>query len=143
MFLDIDSLRDNNMSKVLIVDDDRTMVSLLKILLEMDGFDVANISMGGQLIEKVRAEKPDLVLLDIFLSDADGKEVLAELRNTTDLADLRVVMTSGMDLADQCMEAGADAFLLKPYTPEQLMKTIQQNLPNSGEIEEKHASIGE
>jgi len=131
------------MSKVLIVDDDRTMVSLLKILLEMDGFDVSNLSMGGKLIEKVRDEKPDLILMDVFLSDADGKEVLAELRNTKDLADLRVVMTSGMDLADQCMDAGADAFLLKPYTPEQLMKIIQQNLPNDGETEETQAAVGE
>jgi len=131
------------MSKVLIVDDDRTMVSLLKILLEMDGFDVSNLSMGGKLIEKVRDEKPDLILMDVFLSDADGKEVLAELRNTKDLSDLRVVMTSGMDLADQCMDAGADAFLLKPYTPEQLMKIIQQNLPNDGETEETQAAVGE
>jgi CheY-like chemotaxis protein len=119
------------------------MVSLLKILLEMDGFDVSNLSMGGKLIEKVRDEKPDLILMDVFLSDADGKEVLAELRNTKDLADLRVVMTSGMDLADQCMDAGADAFLLKPYTPEQLMKIIQQNLPNDGETEETQAAVGE
>jgi len=141
--MEIDTLRDKKMSKILIVDDDRTMVSLLKILLEMDGFDVVNISMGGQMIEKVRAEKPDLVLMDVFLSDADGKEVLVELRNTTDLADLKVVMTSGMDLADQCMDSGADAFLLKPYTPEQLMKTIQQNLPGNGGIEEKQASIRE
>lgn len=131
------------MAKVLIVDDDRTMVSLLKILLEMDGFDVANISMGTQMIEKVRVEKPDLVLMDVFLSDADGKEILTEIRNTADLADTRVIMTSGMDLADQCMDAGADAFLLKPYTPEQLMKTIQQNLPTTGEIEPTQASMGE
>lgn len=131
------------MSKVLIVDDDRTMVSLLKILLEMDGFDVVNISLGDQLIEKARAEKPDLILMDVFLSDADGKEILVELRGTQDIADLRVIMTSGMDLADQCMDAGADAFLLKPYTPEQLMKAIQQNLPTNGEVEEKHASLGE
>jgi CheY-like chemotaxis protein len=131
------------MSKVLIVDDDRTMVSLLKILLEMDGFDVSNISMGAQLIERVRVEKPDLILMDVFLSDADGKEILTEIRNTTDLADLKIIMTSGMDLSDQCMDAGANAFLLKPYTPEQLMKTIQQNLPTNGEIEAKQASMGE
>lgn len=131
------------MAKVLIVDDDRTMVSLLKILLEMDGFDVTNLSMGTQLIEKVRVEKPDLVLMDVFLSDADGKEILVEIRNTADLAETRVIMTSGMDLTDQCMDAGADAFLLKPYTPEQLMKTIQQNLPTNGETEATQASVGE
>jgi CheY-like chemotaxis protein len=129
-------------SKVLIVDDDRTMVSLLRILLEMDGFEVVNINMGGQLIDKVRLEKPDLILMDVFLSDADGKDMLTELRNTSDLADVRVVMTSGMDLADQCMDAGANAFLLKPYTPEQLMIIIQDNLPPNGGIEQAPTNVG-
>jgi CheY-like chemotaxis protein len=121
------------MSKVLIVDDDRTMVSLLKILLEMDGFEVVNISIGGQLINKVRVERPDLILMDVFLADADGKEILKQLREDADIASVRVVMTSGMDLADQCMDAGANAFLLKPYTPEQLMRVIQENLPRDEE----------
>ena len=130
------------MSKVLIVDDDRTMVSLLRILLEMDGFEVVNINMGRQLIEKVRLEKPDLILMDVFLSDTDGKDMLMELRNTSDLADARVVMTSGMDLADQCMDAGANAFLLKPYTPEQLMKMIQDNLPPNEGIDQTPTDVG-
>jgi CheY-like chemotaxis protein len=120
------------MPKVMIVDDDRTMVSLLRILLELDGFEVVNVALGGQMISKVRSENPDLILMDVFLSDTDGKEVLVELRNTPDLANAKVVMTSGMDLADQCIDAGADAFLLKPYTPEQLMNVIQENLPNDG-----------
>jgi len=81
------------------------------------------------MLEKVRIEKPDLVLMDVFLTDTDGKEVLKQLRSSKDIADIRVIMTSGMDLADQCMEAGADAFLLKPYTPDQLMKMIRENLP--------------
>ncbi|OGO17062.1 MAG: hypothetical protein A2Z14_09155 [Chloroflexi bacterium RBG_16_48_8] len=130
------------MSKVLIVDDDRTMVSLLKILLEMDGFDVVNISIGEQLLEKVRVENPDLVLMDVFLTDSDGKEILKQLRSTKDIADVRVVMTSGMDLAEQCMDAGADAFLLKPYTPEQLMKIIRENLPQNGEADQKPTTVG-
>jgi len=130
------------MSKVLIVDDDRTMISLLKILLEMDGYEVANISVGGQFINKVRNEKPDLVLMDVFLADSDGTEILKQLRKTTDIANVRVIMTSGMDLTDQCMDAGADAFLLKPYTPEQLMKVIQENLPQKGESDQEPTSVG-
>jgi CheY-like chemotaxis protein len=121
------------MAKVLIVDDDRTMVSLLKILLEMDGYEVVNVSIGGQLLGKVRNENPDLILMDVFLADSDGTEILKQLRETSDIADVRVIMTSGMDLAEKCMDAGADAFLLKPYTPEQLMKSIQENLPQRGE----------
>ncbi len=122
------------MAKVMIVDDDQTMVSLLKILLEMDGFEVIDVNRGGEMIDAAQREKPDLVLMDVFLSDADGKDVMVELRNTPGLNDLRVVMTSGMDLGDQCIMAGADAFLLKPYTPEQLMKAIKENLPEASEI---------
>jgi two-component system alkaline phosphatase synthesis response regulator PhoP len=120
------------MTKVMIVDDDRTMVSLLKILLEMDGFEVVNVTQGGNFLPKVREEKPDIVLLDVFLTNMDGKELVAELRNTDDVSDMKVVMTSGMDLADQCTTAGADAFLLKPYTPEQLMSVLNENLGNTG-----------
>ena len=130
------------MSKVLIVDDDRTMVSLLKILLEMDGYEVVNISIGRKLLEKVRVETPDLILMDVFLADIDGKEILKQLRDSTDIANVRVIMTSGMDVADQCMDAGADAFLLKPYTPEQLMKVIQENLPHQGEADQEPTTVG-
>ncbi|MEE9508644.1 MAG: response regulator [Anaerolineales bacterium] len=118
------------MPKVMIVDDDRTMVSLLKILLEMDGFEVVNVTHGRDFLPKVREEKPDIVLLDVFLTNMDGKELVAEVRKSEDLSDLKVVMTSGMELAEQCANAGADAFLLKPYTPEQLMKVLQDNLEN-------------
>lgn len=118
------------MPKVMIVDDDRTMVSLLKILLEMDGFEVVNVTHGRDFLPKVREEKPDIVLLDVFLTNMDGKELVAEVRKSDDLSDLKVVMTSGMELAEQCANAGADAFLLKPYTPEQLMKVLQDNLEN-------------
>jgi DNA-binding response OmpR family regulator len=120
------------MPKVMIVDDDRTMVSLLKILLEMDGYEVINITNANDFLPNVRTERPDIVLLDVFLTNVDGKELVAEVRRSDDLADLKVIMTSGMDLAEQCAEAGADAFLLKPYAPEQLMQILQDNLENTG-----------
>jgi DNA-binding response OmpR family regulator len=116
------------MPKVMIVDDDRNMVSLLKILLEMDGYEVINLTNGKGFVPKVREENPDLLLIDVFISNTDGKKLVADLRATPDLETLRVIMTSGMDLAEQCKEAGADAFLLKPYTPEQLINIIETNI---------------
>jgi CheY-like chemotaxis protein len=119
------------MAKVMIVDDDRTMVSLLKILLEMEGLAVASAPPAESILEQIRAEKPDVILMDVFLPGVDGMEVLTDLRATPDLAGARVVMTSGMDLGDQCLAAGANAFLLKPYTPEQLIAMIRENLPRT------------
>jgi CheY-like chemotaxis protein len=114
--------------KVLIIDDDTTMVSLLKTLLEMDGFAVASAKDWDDVLETIRAEEPDLILMDYFLPEVDGLELMRAIRSTPDLADTCVVMTSGMDVSEECAELGANAFLLKPYTPDQLLNVIQENL---------------
>jgi CheY-like chemotaxis protein len=118
--------------KVFIIDDDRTMVYLLRTLLEMDGFEVAEVRDWGAILETVQVENPDLVLMDYFLPDLDGLELLAQLRAEPKLAELRIIMSSGMDVSDQCIDAGADAFLLKPYTPEQLVEVIKEHVGEDG-----------
>ncbi len=120
------------MPKVMIVDDDRTTVSLLETLLQMDGFEVVTEARKELILPGIRSAAPDVVLMDVFLAQSDGMGVLADLRSAPDLADVRVVMTSGMDLEEQCLAAGANAFLLKPYTPDQLTKVIQENLGADG-----------
>jgi CheY-like chemotaxis protein len=119
------------MAKVMIIDDDRTMVSLLKMLFEMEGLTVAAAPAADRILDGIRKEQPDVILMDVFLPGVDGMAVLSELRASTDLSGARVIMTSGMDLGDQCLAAGANAFLLKPYTPEQLISSVRQNLPGA------------
>ncbi len=113
------------MPKVFIIDDDVTMVYLLRTLLELDGYEVAEVQDWATIIETIQAESPDLVLMDYFLPDLDGLELLIQLRTDPILSKTRIIMSSGMDVSDQCMAAGADAFLLKPYTPEQLVEVIK------------------
>lgn len=120
------------MPKVFIIDDDMTMVYLLRTLLEMDGYEVAEVQDWDAIIETVQAESPDLVLMDYFLTDLDGLELLTQLRTDPMLAEIRIIMSSGMDVSDQCMAAGADAFLLKPYTPEQLAEVIKETVGEDG-----------
>jgi CheY-like chemotaxis protein len=120
------------MMKVMIVDDDNNMVSLLSILLEMEGYQVVHASQQEAILEGMRVERPDVLLMDIFLPGADGVDVLGRIRSSPELASARVVMTSGMDLSDRCREVGADAFLLKPYTPEQLLETLRGALAPGG-----------
>ncbi len=118
-------------NKVLIVDDDRTMVSLLQTLLEMDGFEVAAIRDWGAVLETVRSEMPDLVIMDYFLPQQEGLDIVIAIRDDPQLADVRIIMTSGMDMSEQCISAGVNDFLLKPYTPAQLSASIQENLRSS------------
>ncbi len=120
------------MARVMIVDDDGNMVSLLKTLLEMDGYQVSHVAHKDAILPAIERERPEVVLMDIFLADVDGVDLLRRLRSSPELKHVRVIMTSGMDLEDRCKEAGADGFLLKPYTPDQLVSLIQENLGEGG-----------
>jgi DNA-binding response OmpR family regulator len=117
-----------NGARLMIVDDDHTMVSLLQTLLELDGFEVLPTTKSDGLVDKVMRERPDLVLMDVYLSDQDGIELLRALRATPEVAKTPIIMSSGMDVSDQCLEAGADGFMLKPYSPPDLIDMIREKL---------------
>ena len=109
------------MLKVLLADDDFTMVALLKTLLGMEGFQVTTLlDKTGNILENIRHEKPDVLLIDIFLGNCNGLDVVRQIRETPDMKDLKIVMVSGIDKTEECLAAGANAFLLKPYMPEEL-----------------------
>jgi CheY-like chemotaxis protein len=114
------------MSKILLADDDRTIISLLKTLLSMEGFQVVVLAgKGSDLIEAVRREMPAIVLMDIFLGEENGIDFVRKLRQMPDLESTKVIMTSGMDLREECLAAGANDFLLKPYMPEELVQKLK------------------
>lgn len=113
-------------NKVLIVDDDRTMTQLLKTLLELDGFSVAIVRQGSQVIDTALSEKPDAILMDVHIGDADGLEILRQVRQHPTLKTLPVIMSSGRDVEDESKARGASAFILKPYPPDQLSKTLRK-----------------
>lgn len=110
----------------MIVDDDRTMNSLLKTLLELDGFAVVLASHGEMVLPTALAERPDAVLMDVHIADANGMELLRQIRLHPVLSRLPVIMSSGMDLEHECRQFGASAFILKPYPPEQLSSTLKK-----------------
>ena len=116
------------MKKVMLIDDDLTMRSLLKTLLELDGYQV--IAKGDNdenvLIESLREEKPKVLILDVFLHRANGMNLLHKIRQEKDTHDTIVLMTSGMDVKDQCLENGANGFLLKPYMPDELTGWLRE-----------------
>jgi DNA-binding response OmpR family regulator len=114
------------MAKVLLADDDFTMVSLLKTLLGMEGYQVTTLwDKKGDILDNIRKEKPDVLLIDIYLGDRNGMEIVRQIRQTPDLTSLCVIMTSGIDKTEECRVAGADSFLLKPYMPEELFTKLR------------------
>jgi DNA-binding response OmpR family regulator len=109
--------------KVLIVDDDRTTVKLLQTLLELDGFEVQFAPRGGDVLPMSLKFMPDIFLMDYHLSDMDGVEIIRDLRagaGDGKFVHTPIVVASGLNVEEEVMEAGANAFLVKPFEPDEL-----------------------
>lgn len=119
------------MPRIMLAEDDLTMVTLLKTLLGMEGYQVVALSIDDDIFEAVRNNRPDVLLLDVHLPNVYGLEVLDQIRADEETRDLKIVMTSGLNLELECINHGANDFLLKPYMPDTLLKTLQRNLNNS------------
>ena len=116
------------MTKVMLVEDDPTMISLLGTLLEMEGYQVIKLTRFGSVLDDIKAAMPDVVLMDVHLNDADGLAFCAGIRGDSQISDMKVIMSSGMDMRHESIQAGADDFLLKPYMPDELISKIKKIL---------------
>ena len=119
------------MPRIMLAEDDYTMVTLLKTLLGMEGYQVIALTVDDDVFESVRKDRPDVLLLDVHLHQVNGLDVLAQVRANEETKDLKVVMTSGLNLESECMDCGADGFLLKPYMPDDLLNILKQNISPS------------
>jgi CheY-like chemotaxis protein len=113
------------MAKILLAEDDMTMVSLLKTLLKMEGFEVLALDVDADIVAAVDLEKPDAIFMDVHLGEQSGMQVLEAIRKNPDTARVRVVMTSGLNMAAECMSLGANAFLQKPFMPDELISVLK------------------
>jgi DNA-binding response OmpR family regulator len=116
------------MHKILLVEDDTTMLTLLQTLLQMEGFEVVLASEDEleKIISEIHQEKPTLAMIDVHLRYISGLEILKRIRQDVELKEICVLMSSGMDVGDKCLEEGADGFILKPYMPDELIKKIHK-----------------
>jgi DNA-binding response OmpR family regulator len=107
--------------RVMIVDDDRTTVSLLRTLLEL-------AADGNTAFDKAQDANPDVFLVDYHLADYKGVEFIKRLRGSENFKKSPVIMTSGLDREDEAKESGADVFLMKPFDPSDLVKWLRRLL---------------
>lgn len=101
------------------------MVSLLKTLLKMEGFDVVALDVYSDVAAAVEKEKPHALFMDVHLGGKSGMQILESIRSNSKNSGVRIIMTSGMNVKEECISRGADAFLLKPFMPDDLIKALQ------------------
>ena len=118
-------------SKILITDDDPVILKLLQVNLEMEGYEVISAEDGEQALQKARANKPDLIILDIMMPKMDGITARQALLEMPDLKDTPVIFLSARaQLADiqKGYEAGVTEYVTKPFDPLDLLGIIEQIL---------------
>lgn len=114
------------MKKILVADDDPAICDALQFMLEDEGYNVYTTS-NGNTIEKCNVEIPDLLLLDIWMSGEDGREVCKAIKINEQTTQLPVILISASpDLARSAKEAGANAFVAKPFKMDQLISVVKK-----------------
>lgn len=116
--------------RVLVVDDDPAIVEMLVDLLERDGrFEVQTASNGFDAGVRTQEFRPDVIVLDYLLPDINGNAVIRRIREMPALSEVKIIVVSGVinrSDVDRLLGAGADGFLQKPFSIEQLVKQISE-----------------
>lgn len=120
------------MNKVLVVEDHPDMLELLTLQLQMMSFDAIPARNGREGIEKALQEKPDLILMDIMMPGMDGWEATRTLRGKPETHDIPILAETALFRESDlrvCVEAGCDAYLVKPFTYQELEEKVKEFLP--------------
>ncbi len=117
--------------KILIIEDEKDIIVALRLRLEANGYEVIAASDGAEGLNKARAEKPSLIILDIMLPKLDGYKIARMLKFDEKFSKIPIIMlTAKVQQSDiqRGKEAGADAYVTKPFKAEELLAQIKQLL---------------
>ena len=114
--------------KILIADDEPNIVISLEFLLKREGYEVVVAHNGAEALDRVRAERPDLAILDVMMPLRNGLEVCQDLRQDPEFKDLRIMMLTakGRDTeVSKGLALGADVYMTKPFATRDLLAKVK------------------
>ena len=116
--------------RVLVVDDEAAILRIAGTSLRLMGYDVITTGYGTEALKLSETEKPDIMLLDVFMPGMDGLEVLRKLRQKSTMP--VIVFSAHSSAREEALKLGADDFVAKPFTPEQMEKRISAVFERKG-----------
>jgi len=129
------------MAKILVVDDEQSILNLVEAYLRPEGYEVQTATDGESALRKARAFKPDIIVLDIMLPVKDGIEVLTTLRRESNV--FVIMLTAKTEETDRVigLSVGADDYITKPFSPRELvarikaaLRRLQQSMSEGGKV---------
>ena len=120
------------MKKILVVDDDLDILTLMQMSLSMSGFEVETTARWQVIDERIAKFSPDLILLDVSLGGADGREICKRLKTTKDTEHIPIVLFSAnIEIEKSIHDCHSQAFIAKPFSLTHLVEIIRKNMGSS------------
>ena len=114
------------MKKILLIDDDPDIITVLQLLLKKKGYQVATAYRKEEAYKQVELFRPNLIVLDVLLSGVDGRTICKKLKNTESSKHIPIIMFSAHPSAQKNMEDfGADDFIPKPFESNKILERIE------------------
>lgn len=112
---------------ILVIEDNHAILDVITLILQSESYKVAGLNKSADMMSHIDAHKPDLIILDIMLPDADGRELLEQLRNNESTAHIPVLMISARYTAQNFQQGNVkpNGFLAKPFDIDDLLDRIE------------------
>ncbi len=120
--------------RIFVVEDDKNINKLMKLTVGKD-HEITQIYDGSEALKRIRAEKPDLVILDLMLPGLDGLEICQNIKKDPELSDMTIILVSALDATSNRFKGikyGADYYIRKPFDPDELRNLVTIFLKKSG-----------
>jgi CheY-like chemotaxis protein len=117
----------DNKKTIMVVDDNPDIITIVRTILEGKGYSVLSATSGPELLNLLKTQKPDLIILDIMMPEMDGLEVLTRLKGLTETATIPVILLTAKVQYEDVLggyKLGADYYITKPFTSTQLVNGI-------------------
>lgn len=131
------------MNKILVIDDDKAINELIKINLELCGYDILTASDGTKGFALVKQEQPDLVILDVMMPEVDGYTVAKRIRENSSTRQLPILMLTALGMVEDKVKGfdiGVDDYLVKPFEMEELRVRVRALLKRNNSLPESLTS---
>ena len=117
------------MKRILVVDDDRDILDLMELMLGMNRFSVRSLSNWENINESIAHFLPDLILLDVALGGADGREICKQLKQSRETKHIPIILFSAhAEMGNNYRDFHAQAFIAKPFEMADLLRTVRAHV---------------
>ena len=114
------------MPKILVVDDDQSILDAMEISLKFEGYDVETTSRGEETFSKISSFSPDLIFMDVYLSGMDGRDICRQIKADEKTKNIPVIIFSAhRSMKEVFKESGADDFIGKPFNMDELYAKVK------------------